>query len=80
MVKNDFHKYKKFLVVDESGKVMAFSGGQFCYCTNESWQDEHFPAKAYSYSQATDLIRKTKRNRKRKGFDPGEYILVPFQP
>lgn len=81
MNKNNFNNYKYFLVVDvESGKPMAYDRGQFCYCTTEKWQDEHFPAKAYRYGEAVDLIRKTKRNRKRNGFEPGEYLLVPFQP
>jgi hypothetical protein len=29
--------------------------------------------------EASDLIRKAKRNRKRHGFNPGEYLLIPFQ-
>jgi hypothetical protein len=79
MEKNNLSKFKRFLVIDaEYRRVMAYDSGQFCYCTDERWEDEHHPARVYTYAEAKDLIRRTKRNRKRNGFTVGEYLLVPI--
>ncbi len=78
-MEKNLRNFKKFLVIDsQSQMVMAFDSGQFCYCTNETWEDDHHPARSYTYAEAKELIRKTKRNRKRRGFTIGEYLLVPI--
>jgi hypothetical protein len=75
---NNLKTYKKFIVVDrEYGRPMAFQDHQFCYCTTEHWEDEHWPVIIYSYEEANELINRSKRYRKRKGFEVGEYLLVP---
>lgn len=61
--KSDLSKYANVIVTDGNGKPMSFSGGQFCYCTNSDWQDEQFPVRVYSKSQAKLLIKKSAKYR-----------------
>jgi hypothetical protein len=73
------HRFKKFLITDEKGALMAWSEqGQLCYVTNESWIDAPFPARAYSYQMAVKHIETTQNNRLRWKMEPGIYKIVPF--
>lgn len=74
---SDFHKYDKVICTDEDGKAMAWGGEQLCYCTNNTWQDEHFPLKVYTKKHAQRLIARTQLFRKGAGFDVPQYRLVP---
>jgi hypothetical protein len=69
--------YQKFIVVSEDGRPMAFSGEQFCYCTNEDWQDPQWPVQVYSRKDAEKLIEATVKYRQEQGFDVGRYLLMP---
>ena len=70
--------FKKFIIVDaETGRPMAWSEDQLCFCTSEIWEDEHHPVELYSYSVAKRLIADSKEYRRKRKFSVSDYLLVP---
>ncbi len=69
--------YKKFIIVDEDNKPMAFSGDQLCYCHNQK-APVQFALQAYPLKTAQALIKKTIAFRRRHGFSIGKYYLMPI--
>lgn len=57
---------------------MAWSKDQLCYCTDEFWQDPHFPVRSYSPVTAAKHIRNTIANRMKQRMEPGKYKTMPF--
>lgn len=79
-MKNNIDSFKKFIIVDkEYGQPMSWSREQLCYCTTSYWEDHHHPLEIYTLKRATNLIQKSKKFRKRKGWEVGEYLLVPVK-
>lgn len=81
----NYKRFKKYIVVDESGRPMAYSpfdknGGQFCYCHTEKWR-RPYALEVYSLKKAKALIVKSNEWRKAKSFDTqdGKYLLMPVK-
>lgn len=72
--------FKKFIVIDADNEIpMSFDGDQFCYCTNDSWQDDHFPVRLYSYKRAKELIRRSNSYRIKNKMSPNNFKLMPVK-
>lgn len=72
-------EYKKFIVVDEDDRPMAFDGDQLCFCHTEDWQDDAWPVRIYSKETARRYIKKSIEFRKKNGFSDGQYKLMPVK-
>ena len=70
---------KKVIITDEDNKPMAWCRDQLCYCTDETWRDEHFPVKPYSIQTARRYIKKSIEFRTNAGFLVGGYRLMPIK-
>lgn len=68
--------YKRYIVVDEDYKPMAFDGDQFVYC-HISINRNPLSVKTYSYNKALSLIRETIDYRLDNNFKVGGYHLMP---
>lgn len=71
-------EYPRVIVTDENGNPMAWSENQLCYCTDEYWQDAHFPVKSYLIATAKKHIRNTIAFRTKNKLKPGVYKTMPF--
>lgn len=71
-------EYPRVIITDETGKPMAWSQDQLCYCTDENWQDPHFPVRSYTVATAKKHIRNTIASRSGQNMEPGKYKTMPF--
>jgi len=78
MKTDNLKMFKKFIVIGELGP-MAWDKDQFCYCSKEGWQDDHFPLRLYSYKRAKELIRKSNANRTKWKMEPNSFKLMPVK-
>ena len=75
-------KLKEFthcIIVDENDRPMTYSflDKQLCYCTNETWKDEHNFVEIYTIKEARKLINKTNKHRRLMGDGESLYRIMP---
>lgn len=71
------HVIPFFLVVDRKNSPMTWDGEQFVY--SHRYRSRRWPAECYTESVAKELIRRTKRfRRKNDYFDREDYFLMPI--
>lgn len=76
--KNTLENFGKVIVTDEDNRPMRFDGEQFCYCTDSTWEDEHFALKVYRKLYANQLISKSRNFRKKNNFSITNYKMIPI--
>lgn len=71
------------IVIDgDLRKPMAFDGNQFCFVEpifKRRGRASSFVLQVYSVEIAKELIAKSKRYRKKKGYTDTEYLLIKTQ-
>lgn len=71
-------EYSRVIITDDTGKPMAWSGDQLCYCTDEFWQDPHFPVRTYAPTTAKKHIQNSTKFRRDGNFPLTRYKTMPF--